>query len=146
MRIYVRLENLNEYQTQRGVSKSYSFTKGDKLRVVKYKEAENDDGSREFLFPTSSPTNPSAATSVIEFDVVGNVVLTRSLDNPIDPGTTDATLNNEGKYSGEFIILEAPRINTGVEAFGGGPLKYPGFDWQHVSKSVSYTHLTLPTK
>ena len=133
MRIYVRLENLNEYQTQRGVSKSYSFTKGDKLRVIKYKELENSDGTGPFKFPTASDSE-DLTNSIIEFDVVGNVVLTRSLDNPIDPATTDADLADGGKYSGEFIILEAPRINTGVLGYNSQPLRYPGFDWQHVAK------------
>ena len=131
MRIYVRLENLNEYQRERGVSKSYSFTKGDKLRVVKYKISENMEGTNDFVFPTANDG------SLVEFDVVGNVILTRSLDNPIDPGTTDATLNNEGKYEGEFIILESPRINTGLTTEIDGstvPLKYVGFDWQSVAK------------
>lgn len=131
MRIYVRLENLNEYQRERGVSKSYSFTKGDKLRVIKYKESENMEGTNDFVFPTANDG------SLVEFDVVGNAILTRSLDNPIDPGTTDATLNNEGKYEGEFIILESPRINTGLTTEISGstvPLKYVGFDWQSVAK------------
>jgi hypothetical protein len=136
MRIYVRIDGISKYASGKGVNRSYSFTKGDKLRVLKYKTAENAGGSGDFAYPTANNGE------IIEFDVVGFEVLDgNDINNPLDSAIIEENLNKQGKYNGEFLVLEAAQINTGLmvdtddDGSTDAPLQYVGFDWQHVCKA-----------
>lgn len=115
--IYVAMIGLDEYQSERGALRNYSFTKGDKLRVVKHKITNGTN----WVYPLANDS-----VSLIEFNVVGVEILGDS-NNPIA-----GTPTNEHK--GTFLVLEAPLVAGGVDGQGvTTDLKYQGFDWFTVS-------------
>lgn len=115
--IYVAMIGLDEYQSERGALRKYSFTEGDKLRVVKHKTT---DGTT-WTYPLANDS-----VSLIEFNVVGVEILGGS-NNPIAVAPTN-------EHKGTFLVLEAPLVAGGVDGQGGTTdLKYPGFDWFTVS-------------
>jgi len=123
--IYVAMIGLDEYQSERGALRKYSFTEGDKLRVVKHKTT---DGTT-WTYPLANDS-----VSLIEFNVVGVEILGDS-NNPIA-----GTPTNEHK--GTFLVLDAPLVAGGVDGQGvTTDLKYPGFDWFTVS-STDYPDAT----
>lgn len=123
-RIFVSLNNLDQYQNQSGSPRDYSFTKGDICRVISYSNAGTT------TYPSSNEGG------IIEFEVVGVETIT-STDaysggegNPIQATATAAAETN-----GEFLVLRAPRVDGGLEVDTDGngtldsELKYEGFDW-----------------
>jgi len=130
-RIYVSLKTLDLYQEDRpGNKREYSFTEGDKLRVLKYWDA----GNSEFDFPTANDGG------MIEFDVVGVKTLSSSdKDIATSPGE---------EHQGTFLILEHPYITSGVntEASGatGDQLKYENWDFYAVANSQGATGVDYP--
>ena len=129
-RVYVSLQTLTKYQSEKGALKSYSFTAGDKLRVISYDGANATTPS--IVFPKSNNDTP------IEFNVVGVDVLSTA-SNPL-VGASTANAINDGK-KGTFLILEAPAIESNhlVDDDSGGSandsLKYAGFDWNSVTNT-----------
>ena len=120
-RIYVSLKTLDLYQEQKGAARSYSFTKGDKLRVIKTRD---DDGDAD-VYPTASDG------TVIEFDVVGVEVLGSSTNtNPI---TELGAVKPE--FQGTFLVLESPATNSGALGTNGSALTYTGFDWDDMASN-----------
>lgn len=119
--LYVSLKTLDKYTSEKGASRSYSFTEGDKLRVVKY----SADGGFEiggFTYPMASD-----GSSIIEFNVVGVALLGDNIENPL---SHHAAGSIEKKHQGTFVIIEAPQIAAGIKDAGGtNELKYPGWDW-----------------
>ena len=129
-RVYVSLQTLTKYQSEKGALKSYSFTAGDKLRVISYDGANSTTPS--IVFPKSNNNTP------IEFNVVGVDVLSTA-SNPLVGGTGNEI--NDGK-KGTFLILEAPAIESNhlVDDDSGGTandsLKYAGFDWNSITNTA----------
>jgi len=124
-RIYVSLKTLDLYQEEKpGVVRDYSFTKGDKLRIVKYWDTS---GSGSWVYPLDNANRP------IEFDVVGVQTL-GSAENPLhEIGATGSHSGHDHEqYLGTFLILEAPQIVAGVDSATGPQLKYAYFDWYSV--------------
>jgi len=120
-RLYVSLKTLDIYNKEKPSSRSYSFTKGDKLRVISHRAAADDST----VYPLSEDDGGGAGNS-IEFDVVGVEVLGSDAEtNPIVGGTGDVAVEK----TGTFLILEAPEIAAGVG-------KYNGFDWFDVTNTV----------
>ena len=125
--VYLSLKTLDIANTEKSSVRDYSYTEGDKLRVVSYKDTS---GNR--IYPMD---NNSANPQPIEFDVVGVEIFTSDHDTNIihDPGSTGHAV--EDKYIGTFLILDCPSVNSGkqVDADGDGnvndDLKYAGFDW-----------------
>lgn len=119
--LYVSLKTLDKYASEKGASRSYSFTEGDKLRVVKY----SADGGSEiggFTYPMASD-----GSSIIEFNVVGVALLGDNTENPL---SFESAGSVEKKHQGTFVIIEAPQIAAGIkDADGINTLKYPGWDW-----------------
>lgn len=147
-KVYVSLKTLDAYRSDKGVDRDYSFTEGDKLRVIKYWDnyASPDD---DWKYPTSNygisfggdGSSYDINNPIIEFDVVGVEFLSGddAASNPLMGTTGGATYTNEEKkkYDGQFLVLESTQINTGVEITLGGtlyPISYWGFDWQNVAK------------
>jgi len=126
-RIYVSLNNLEDYRLEKNATRNYSFTKGDKLRVIKYKSDDN-----------SSDVYPVATTdgSVVEFEVVGVEVFSHDSSAQTTPvqivresnHDAQASSTDEEVHEGTFLVLEASRINGGEAG-----VRYLGLDWGEVS-------------
>lgn len=147
-RLYVSLETLDQYRVERNTFRDYSFTSGDKLRVISLKNEigtsisiETDEDDLESIYKGASDG------TIIEFDVVSVETLVKSLDNPIAFDLTTAqVLGNLDEIpdhmTGTFLVLEASSIAGGAFGENGEILKYPGFDWNHVSAHYRETTAT----
>lgn len=130
--VYVSLKTLDIYREEKSSNRNYSFTEGDILRVVSYV-----DNSGSVIYPSSNdPTKP------IEFNVVRTEVLGAS-DNPIRlTGTANADAADE--LQGTFLVLTAPEVTSNVQILDSTGtttgLKYDGFDWYSVSKSLDFNN------
>jgi len=131
--LYVSLNTLGKFISERGVNKSYSYTPGDKLRVVSYNSRTSFSGADTMNFPTSTGISNLFGGRVIEFDVVGFEVLGSDIANnpianitPVDP-----------KYTGDFVVISAPDVDAGM-------YKYVGWDWYSVS-DTNYPNGNDPT-
>lgn len=82
--LYVSLKTIEDYRKDKNGNKEYSFTEGDRLRVIKHAPdsgvniGEYDPAN--LLYPLS---NGAADAVPIEFNVVGVVSLGQDEDNPI---------------------------------------------------------------
>ena len=118
-RLYVSLKTLDIYNKEKSSSRSYSFTKGDKLRVISHRAGDNSSTT----YPLSEADGGGGSGNPIEFDVVGVEVLgSDSATNPTVGGSGSAPVEK----TGTFLVLEAPEIAAGVG-------KYIGFDWFSVT-------------
>ena len=122
--VYVSLKTLSHYNRDRNTVREYSFTKGDKLRVLSHRN-QADDG---WIFPTSSKGN------LIEFDVIG-VQTIGNTGRPIRKEHADFTGESDtSPHAGEFLVLRAPAVDgTAGNSNTNDVDKYVGFDWNHVS-------------
>jgi len=120
--LYVSLNTLEKFVSEKGVNKAYSYTPGDKLRVISYNNRQLFSGTDTMNFPTSTPISGLFGGRVIEFDVVGFEVLGSDIANNT---IADATVV-DAKYTGSFVVLSAPDIDAGM-------YKYVGWDWYSVS-------------
>lgn len=138
-RIYVSLETLNEYRSDKNTFREYSFTEGDKLRIFSRKATVD-----AFIVDDLYEIYPSASDgTIIEFDVAGVELLDRSSDNPI-AFRKDAQFNDIGitsstsilkEHTGRFVVLENPRVVSGTQGTDGNQLKFLGFDWYALANS-----------
>lgn len=123
-RIYVSLKTLEKYMSEKSSLRNYSFTPGDKLRVISY---DNGTTSASTVYPTALVRNQAgsyvASSDLIEFNIVGFEVLSET-NNPIAPSGETA---NE-KYHGDFVILEAPETMTYPPQ-----KKFIGWDWYQLT-------------
>lgn len=134
-KIYVSLKTLDLYKEERpGNNREYSYTKGDKLRVVKYYDTSANGGAGGFAFPTANDG------SLIEFDVVGVKTLGA---NDYDVATAPAE-----EHQGTFLILEHPHITSGIDTDAAGAtgaqLKYDNWDFYAVANSQGVTGVDYP--
>jgi hypothetical protein len=129
-KVYVSLKTLEGYQSDKSALRDYSFTEGDKLRVISYDDADNT--TPDIKYPKDNNTDNYGP---IEFDIVRVEVLSAT-NNPIagnDPANT--------KYHGTFLVLEHPAITSGVQVDAENndviddDLKYVGFDWFSISNT-----------
>ena len=125
--VYLSLKTLDLHQKEKSVFKDYSYTEGDKLRVISYK-----DSSGNRVYPMD---NNSQSPSPIEFDITSSVVFSSDHDSNIIHEDGSSGHEVEDKYIGTFLVLDCPSVNSGkkVDANGDGnvddDLKYTGFDW-----------------
>ena len=133
--IYVNIDTLTSYKDEKNSLRDYSFTVGDKLRVVSRDQVRNyttNQGSDTYDTTTIYPT--ASDGSIIEFDVVGVEVMTVS-GQDILVGTE--VIGNSTKYHGTFLVLEQPAIAAGATYTDGNgdlqSLKYDGFDFFSIS-------------
>ena len=129
-KVYVSLKTLEGYQSDKSALRDYSFTEGDKLRVISYDDA--DSTTPDIKYPKDNNTDNYGP---IEFDIVSVEVLSAT-NNPIagnDPANT--------KYHGTFLVLEHPAITSGVQVDAENndviddDLKHVGFDWFSISNT-----------
>jgi len=126
-RLYVSLKTLDNYRSEKEVLRDYSFTKGDKLRVINYK-----DTSGNFVYPKGSGGEVDG--EVIEFDIVGVELL--ALDNEILHSSSNTTHDDfeSDPHAGTFLVIESPNIvATSSITTSTDVSKYVGFDWFQVS-------------
>ena len=150
-RLYVSLETLDQYRDERNTFRDYTFTEGDKLRVISFRAEINggvDSGTTEDELVNKY--KGASDGSIIEFDVVGVEILVRDVDNPIahapSPATQLANVNEIPEFmTGKFLVLEASAIAGGAFGEDGNILKYQGFDWNHVSAYFRNTTATQDT-
>jgi len=127
--IYVSLNTLEKYKTEKSSLRDYSFTVGDKLRVISYDS--DDDTSPDIDYVKANDGSP------VEFDIIGVEILGTS-NNPLagDAGTVPDHLQ------GTFLVLEAPAVesNLQVDTNGDGAtdagLKFIGWDWFTLSNTI----------
>tara|TARA_R100001463_G_scaffold82074_3_gene136647 strand:+ start:5359 stop:9852 length:4494 start_codon:yes stop_codon:yes gene_type:complete len=126
-RLYVSLSNLDSYVEEKNTSRQYSYTKGDRLRLI---SRRSDDNSAD-AYPTATDG------SQIEFEVVDVVILSASTspDDATEPIQIVREDNSsvDDKYKGTFLVLEASRINGGETDSESNVVRYTGFDWGDVS-------------
>lgn len=123
-KIYVSLKTLEKYTSEKSSMRNYSFTPGDKLRVISYDSGTTTPTTQ---YPRSQVRQDNStyedSNYPIEFNVVGFEVLSAA-NNPIAP-TGDS---NNAKYHGDFVIIEAPETMTNPPQ-----KKYVGWDWYHLT-------------
>jgi len=131
--LFVNIDTLDIYRDEKGALRDYSFTKGDKLRVVSYESATNDGTTVTYT------TNYPIATdgSIIEFDVVDYVTVTSGSDEQLHL-SNDPNHTGYEKFIGNFLVLEHPHITGGAQYDDNGtikPVRYEGFDFFSVAKT-----------
>ncbi len=131
--LFVNIDTLELYKSEKDTLRDYSFTKGDKLRVVSYDAASY--GSNVTTYTTTYPV--ASDGSIIEFDVVGEVTLTSQTADPTE--ISAATDSDQERFTGRFLVLEQPAIATGATHLDGSsnvvPLAYEGFDFFSVAQT-----------
>lgn len=121
--IYVSLKTLDHYRRDKSVLRDYSFTEGDKLRIISHKNPSN----------TSLVTNPlSSDSNVMEFDIIGVEVFDTLEGKPIRKQDTAATSSETNPHQGTFLVLTAPAVEA-TSGVAGGVEKYVGFDWNQIA-------------
>lgn len=147
-RLYISLETLDQYREDKNTFRDYSYTEGDRLRVISYR-AEIGSGGVDTDTTEEQLENIYKGASdgtIAEFEVVGVEVLERDVHNPIAYQEVGDTLENLNKIpahmTGKFLVIEASSIAGGAFGEDGNILRFPGFDWNHVSRSLRSTTAT----
>ena len=131
--VYVSLNTLELAKDQKGSLVNYSFTKGDKLRVISYDDTVgNSNADPSIVYPTASDG------SIIEFNVLGVKVFGQEGSNPLHGNISTAQDPSVDPHVGTFLVLDTPQVNGGVADENGNDIRYPGFDW------FSITNTTYP--
>ena len=132
-RVYVSLNTLDAFATEKSSLLNYSYTEGDKLRVI-----SRDGNSGAYSGNPLSVMYPRANDgSVIEFDVVGVEVITESVNKLHSGGANDVPSTDP--HIGTFLVLESPAIHSSVQVDINGSsesIKYEGFDWYSISNTA----------
>jgi hypothetical protein len=124
--VYLDMSTLDTFRTEKGALKEYSFTEGDKLRVISY-DSTAGGGAATIVYPTANNT-----ALPIEFDVVGVETFT----------TADTVLGYGGAptgVAGTFLKLAAPSVSNATDAdgvAGGEQIQYDGFDWYSITDTA----------
>lgn len=122
--VYLSMETLDTFRLEKGAIKEYSFTEGDKLRVISY-DAGTVTGTDIITYPTANNT-----TLPVEFDVMGVETFTDA-DTPLGDGSGTPVA-----HAGTFLKLQAPSVANSTDATGaagGEQLQYDGFDWYSIT-------------
>jgi hypothetical protein len=151
-KIYVSLNTLQAYRSDKGALLDYSFTEGDVLRVISY---TTQAGALQYPRAVIDDNTSETDYGPIEFNVVGVEFLenvsskteslggtTEIIFNPIHSVTThhtDPDPNDE--HAGMFLVLEAPIIVSGTTS---SQVKYPNFDWYSVVGEATGSAVTYP--
>lgn len=121
--IYVSLRTLDQYRRDKDVLRDYSFTKGDKLRVLSHRNATDTDDVGNPL---------SSDSDLIEFDVIGVETFEGLNGDPIRKHVADASNSETNPHEGTFLVLTAPAVEAKA-GINGGAEKYEGFDWYQIT-------------
>ena len=151
-KIYVSLNTLQAYRSDKGALLDYSFTEGDILRVISY---TNQSGVLQY--PRAVIDDGTAETDYgpIEFNVVGVEILENINDKTLELGGTseipfnpihENSSHNQApdpydEHAGMFLVLEAPIIVSGTNT---SQVKYPNFDWYSIVGEATAVAETYP--
>jgi hypothetical protein len=127
-KLYVSLKTLDLYQKEKSAVRDYSFTPGDKLRVISYKQFA--DGAYTTIYPKANNGD------IIEFDIVDVVTLTSSNNEKIAWSSNGTAETQNEKFQGTFLVIDQPKITQGNTVDVNGVisnLSYEGFDWYQVT-------------
>ena len=123
-RLAVSLNTLAQYNDQKNTTRKYSFTKGDKLRVIRRRSGNQVTFTDSYELASDSDT-------VIEFNVIGVKLFNTANQYLIEDSST--THDDTDPHIGEFLILEAPEVSALTSGTDGNVLKYLGYDWFQVT-------------
>jgi len=130
-RVYLSLNTIKEYKDRKNAIKDYSFTKGDKLRVISRDTAVGAETVNaqniEYVFANDGST--------IEFNVVGVKTISTASEGMLFFNAPQYS-NSAIELIGDFLILEAPAVDASLAVTVGGSetqIKYQGFDWYQIS-------------
>jgi hypothetical protein len=140
--LYVSLKTLDNYRSDKNPIRDYSFTRGDKLRVISYDSDSQESPSESLVYPEAND-----GTTEIVFDVVGVSIQgdTEETNTIHDDAQSSHTI--EEKYQGTFLILESPQVAAGVlNSLGTDSIKYSGFDWFSVTGNTYPGDSVAPTQ
>lgn len=130
--LYLSLKTLDFYTEDKNPAREYSFTKGDKLRVISYDSSS--DGTPSIVYPQANDSK----TEVV-FDVVGVSIQGNTEDTNVIHDDAQSSHVIGDKYQGTFLILESPQVAAGVLGVNSASgIKYPGFDWFSVTGVAPY--------
>lgn len=119
--VYISLNSLGNYNEEKKTERDYSFTKGDKVRLISRFDHVAVTPGR--VYDTASDG------TAIEFDVVGVVTIGANNDFLAHQHGGGASTKIDDKDYGDFLILESPAVNSGALGKDGNGLKFPGYDW-----------------
>ena len=105
--VYLSINTLDVYNEEKNTSRKYSFTEGDKLRVI-----SSFDSSR--VYQTSDQGN------VMEFDIVGVTTATDEIMGGVTGNSYDDIPT--GELDSTVLKLTAPQVNARID-------RYQNFDW-----------------
>jgi len=129
--IYVSLNTLEKYKAEKSSLRDYSFTVGDKLRVISYDS--NNNASPDIDYVKANDDSP------VEFDIIGVEILGTS-NNPLAGNTAAASIPDH--LQGTFLVLEAPavesnlQVDTNSDGDTDAGLKFDGWDWFQLSNTA----------
>jgi len=123
-RLAVSLITLDKYKDEKNPTRDYSFTEGDKLRVIRRRSGIQSSFTDSYPLASDSET-------VIEFNIIGVKQYDSSNQGEIENVSTSH--NGEDPHIGTFLIIESPEITSLVEGVDGNTLKYTGYDWFEVT-------------
>ncbi len=135
--IFVSLKTLDNYKRDKEVVRDYSFTKGDKLRILT-RRATNNSGDE---FPSSSQGD------VIEFDVLGVKTVTDADDDFLQKLHASPGSGESNPLSGTFLVISSPQVeSTANQTTSSNINKYEGFDWYSITNTDYNGSVSSPNK
>lgn len=123
-RLALSIIPLSQYNDQKNTTRRYSFTKGDKLRVIKRRSGNIASFTDDYQLASDGET-------IIEFNIMGVETFDESNHHLIEGAETSH--DDTDPHLGEFLILEAPEITSLISGTDGNVLKYLGYDWFQVT-------------
>ena len=140
--LYVSLKTLDSYKSDKNPVRDYSYTRGDKLRVISYDSDTSQTPSESVSYPEANDS-----TTEIVFDIVGVSVQDDSQETNVIHDDSSSDYSIEDKYQGTFLILESPQVASGVtNSVGDDSIKYVGFDWFSVTGTTYPGDAVAPTQ
>lgn len=140
--LYVSLKTLDNYRSDKNPIRDYSFTRGDKLRVISYDSDTSSTPSESIIYPEANDS-----TTEIVFDIVGVSIQGDTEETNIIHDDANENPPIEDKYQGTFLILESPQVAAGVlNSLGNDSIKYSGFDWFSVTGNTYPGDASPPTQ
>ena len=136
--LFVSLKTLDNYKRDKQVVRDYSFTEGDKLRIIRRRNDANDAD----VFPLSQ--FGGSDSDLIEFDVLDVKTVTDADDDFLQKSTTAIT-GEKNPLSGTFLVLSNPQVeSTSNQASSANVNQYQGYDWNCIT-NTNYSGGVSPT-
>lgn len=126
--IYLNLNTLTRYSADYKGSREYSFTKGDKLRVIRGYDFSN----------SSVEYNVASDGSPIEFDIINVVDLSNTVNSPENEinkglGHYEGNSVHVEDHPGTYLVLSNSAVETVSTGIDGNALAFVGYDWYSIT-------------